>query len=168
MVLYSAWVDRTVEKINWNILSALCIILIAWKLATHDWLSLIGIAPTLISKTPMERLGTNVDVAMRISLKVMTSIQPHRALKQLMRVVKRPHTANVTKKHNTERLPSIAGLSVSSPVLHKDVLERNDARRERVIGTQSQATDMLTSNFVDGDSVNVCKLIKSLHTLAYL
>lgn len=83
-VAYPAWVNRTVENLNRNILVALRTMVGELKLAPCDWTAVIGALPLVLNKELEQRLGKNFDGTARSPLHVMTGICPQRVLLQVM------------------------------------------------------------------------------------
>lgn len=58
-VVYSPWVNRTVERLNRDIFAAFCAMLAVLKLAPHDRTGTIDMRPSILNQTPKQRYGRN-------------------------------------------------------------------------------------------------------------
>lgn len=56
-VAYSCWANGTVERLDRNVRAALRSTIAKRKRAARDWVFIINILPSFLSKLPCERLG---------------------------------------------------------------------------------------------------------------
>lgn len=166
-VAYSPWVNGTVERLNRDILAALRSLLAELKLGPQDWPAVINILPTILNEASEERLGKNSDGTTRSPLQVMTGIRPRRLLVEVMTGQEQVRAPLSIERAVAERLCDLPKLQESLALMHKEVHELVEARRQRSIEAHNAATNVVVPRFQVGDFVVVAKPKKPPHKLSF-
>ncbi|OWY98346.1 hypothetical protein PHMEG_00030909, partial [Phytophthora megakarya] len=139
VVAYSPWINGSVERINRDILQVVRVMLMELQLNTREWVYLLPVIQANLNHTPVSSLNN------RAPSELFTLLPVPNPLKSV--VVPRPRKDIVLDV--VSGLDNVESLRESLHSMHKEVVERKEARRR-----QNQRNSSGTPcNFTEGDFV---------------
>lgn len=115
-VVYSLWINGTVEDVNRHVRAACTALLMELKLTQQDWTNVILFVASILNEVLLARLGKRTSGGTRTPLEVNTSISPRRNVL----ITDVPVTATLTlDRLPAEQLVSIKQLQTIVEQKHK-------------------------------------------------
>ena len=153
-VAYSAWANRTVERVNREVLRATKALLSEWKLAPQDWPAVIDCFQSVLNQSPLPRLGIQRPGVYRSPLQTFTVIPPSRPLFCVLPTSKYK-TAHFPEEVRAAQVLKVEELQAALEGMHKEVAEGVNQARAKAILKHNMNTNVLPANFQIGDFVLV-------------
>ncbi|KAE9127003.1 hypothetical protein PF007_g5779 [Phytophthora fragariae] len=151
VVAYAPWINGTVERLNRDVLQVLRVLLMAYKLDTHEWVYLLPLVQGNLNHTPVRSLGDKAPSELLTGLPRPTPFEPI--------LLERGQRTEVLE---ASVLPSeqLDMLRSSLSGLHREVVDQREKRR-----LQNMARSKgIECNFSVGDFVLWSRIDSRLST----
>jgi hypothetical protein len=139
---YCPWRNGTVERLNRDILQVLRVLLREYKLADHQWDYLLPVVQANLNQTPVPSLAN------KSPMELFTALDPVTPLDTVVRGLNGEISEADWSKDQVQE--TMATLRTSLHALHKEVLDKNEARLLRGMARSEGNAEL---NISEGDYV---------------